>query len=146
MAQTVNHLLAMWETQVQSLCQEDPLEKEMATHSNTVAWKTPWMEEPGGYSPWVTKSRTGLRDFTFTFTASGASHYVPPTRLVKIGHQPFDTIFGTFDLSLWSNVSSHVISLGNNGSKCILLIMTFISPRMVVKHAGSQVISRQADL
>ena len=133
----------MWETQVQSLCQEDPLEKEMATHSNTLAWKTPWMEEPGGYSPWVTKSRTGLRDFTFT--ASGASHYVPPTRLVKIG-QPFDTVFGTFDLSLWSNVSSHVISLGNSGLKCILLIMTFKSPRMVVKHAGSQVVPRQADL
>ena len=39
---------AMQETQVQSLGQEDPLEKEMATHSSVVAWKIPWTEEPGG--------------------------------------------------------------------------------------------------
>jgi len=37
----------MRETQVQSLGQEDPLEKEMATHLSTLAWKIPWMEEPG---------------------------------------------------------------------------------------------------
>ena len=37
----------MWETQVLSLGQEDPLEKEMATHSSTLAWKIPWTEEPG---------------------------------------------------------------------------------------------------
>ena len=36
----------MWETQVRSLGQEDPLEKEMATHSSTLAWKIPWMKEP----------------------------------------------------------------------------------------------------
>ena len=44
----VKHLPAMRETRVQSLGQEDPLEKEMATHSSTLAWKIPWMEEPGG--------------------------------------------------------------------------------------------------
>ena len=38
----------MWETQVQSLSQEDPLEKEMATHSRSLAWRIPWTEEPGG--------------------------------------------------------------------------------------------------
>ena len=38
---------AMTETWVRSLSQEDPLEKEMATHSSTLAWKIPWMEEPG---------------------------------------------------------------------------------------------------
>jgi len=43
----VKCLPAMWETQVQSLSWEDPLEKEMATHSSTVAWKIPWTEEPG---------------------------------------------------------------------------------------------------
>ena len=47
MAQTVKHLPTMWETWVQSLGREDPLEKEMATHSSTLAWKIPWMEEPG---------------------------------------------------------------------------------------------------
>ena len=48
MAQTVKHLPTMRETQVQSLGREDPLEKEMATHSSTLAWKIPWTEEPGG--------------------------------------------------------------------------------------------------
>ena len=48
MAQTVKRLPAMQETWVQSLGQEDPLEKEMATHSSTLAWKIPLIEEPGG--------------------------------------------------------------------------------------------------
>ena len=43
----VKRLSAMRETQVQSLGLEDPLEKEMATHSSTPAWKIPWTEEPG---------------------------------------------------------------------------------------------------
>ena len=47
-AQTVKSLPAMQETQVQSLGWEDPLEKEMATHSSILAWKIPLMEEPGG--------------------------------------------------------------------------------------------------
>ena len=42
----VKHLPAMWETWVQSLGQEDPLEKEMAPHSSTLAWKITWTEEP----------------------------------------------------------------------------------------------------
>ena len=46
-AQTVKRLPAMWETQVQSLGREDPLEKEMAAHSSILAWKIPWTEEPG---------------------------------------------------------------------------------------------------
>ena len=48
MAQMVKHLPAVQETRVPSLGQEDPLEKEMATHSSILAWKIPWMEEPGG--------------------------------------------------------------------------------------------------
>ena len=43
----VKCLPTMPETQIRSLGQEDPLEKEMATHSSTLAWKIPWMEEPG---------------------------------------------------------------------------------------------------
>ena len=46
-AQMVKHLPTMWETWVRFLGQEDPLEKEMAPHSSTLAWKIPWMEEPG---------------------------------------------------------------------------------------------------
>ena len=47
MAQTVKNLLAMQETRGRSLGWEDPLEKEMATHSSIHAWKIPWTEEPG---------------------------------------------------------------------------------------------------
>ena len=47
-AQTVKRLPTMRETWVQSLGREDPLEKEMATHSSILAWKIPWTEEPGG--------------------------------------------------------------------------------------------------
>ena len=46
-AQRLKRLPAMWETWVQSLGREDPLEKEMATHSSILAWRIPWMEEPG---------------------------------------------------------------------------------------------------
>ena len=47
-AQTVKHLSAVQETWVLSLGWEDPLEKEIATHSRILAWKIPWTEEPGG--------------------------------------------------------------------------------------------------
>ena len=47
-AQRLQRLLLMRETWVRSLGQEDPLEKEMATHSNILAWRIPWTEEPGG--------------------------------------------------------------------------------------------------
>ena len=47
MSQMVKHLSTMWETWVPSLGQEDPLEKEMAIHSSTIAWKIPWTEEAG---------------------------------------------------------------------------------------------------
>ena len=52
MAQLVKNLPAIQETQVWSLNWEDPLEEGMATHSSILAWKVPWTEEPGGYSPW----------------------------------------------------------------------------------------------
>ena len=48
MAQTVERLSTMRETRVRSLGREDPLEKEMAIHSSTLAWEIPWTEEPGG--------------------------------------------------------------------------------------------------
>ena len=48
MVQMVKNLPAMLETRVQSLGQEDPLEKRMATHSRILAWRIPWAKEPGG--------------------------------------------------------------------------------------------------
>ena len=58
MAQKVKNLPEMQEAWVQSLGQEDPLEKEMATHSSILAWETPWTEEPGE----MTQSWTRLSD------------------------------------------------------------------------------------
>ena len=62
MAQTVKCLPTMWETRVQPLGRENPLEKEMAPHSSTLAWKIPWTEEPGGLQSTGSQSRT-LSDF-----------------------------------------------------------------------------------
>ena len=57
-AQMVKSLPVMRETWVQSLGREDPLEKQIATHSSILAWRIPWTEEPGGLqSMWVTKSQ-----------------------------------------------------------------------------------------
>ena len=68
MAQTVKHLSTVRETRVRSLGREDPLEKEMAIHSSTIAWKIPWTEEPGRLQS-MGSQRVG-HDFTFTFTLS----------------------------------------------------------------------------
>ena len=62
----------MWEIQLQSLGREDPLEKEMETHSSTLAWKIPWTEEPG-YNPWSRKQldTTERLHFLFSLTWKG---------------------------------------------------------------------------
>ena len=65
--QRLNCLPAMQETWVRSLGREDPLEKEMATHSSILAWKIPWLEEPGGLQSTGLQSWTRLSDFTFFF-------------------------------------------------------------------------------
>ena len=67
-AQTVKRLPVMRETGVRFLSQEDPLEKEMAIHSSTLAWKIPWMEEPNRLQSLGWQRRTRLSDFTFTFS------------------------------------------------------------------------------
>ena len=70
----VKNLLALQETPVRSLGQEDPLEKEMATHSSIVAWRIPWTEEPGGLYiiHGVTKSQIRLS------TQACTQHFPPP--------------------------------------------------------------------
>ena len=62
MAQTVKNLLSVWEIWVQSLGQEDPLEKGMATHSSILAWRSPWTEEPDGLQSMGLQSQTRLCD------------------------------------------------------------------------------------
>ena len=63
----VKNLSAMQETQVQSLGQEDPLEKEMAMHSGILAWRIPWTEEPGGLQSSGLESDTTDQRTRFTF-------------------------------------------------------------------------------
>ena len=65
MAQAVKRLPAVRETWVRSLGWEDPLEKEMATHSRILAWKIPWTEEPGRPQSMGSQSRTQLNHFTY---------------------------------------------------------------------------------
>jgi len=62
----VKRLSTMRETRVQSLGWEDPLEKEMAIHSSTIAWKIPWTEELVGYSPWGRKESDTTERLHFT--------------------------------------------------------------------------------
>ena len=60
MAQTVKNLPAMKETWVQSLAQEDPLEKGMASHCSILSWRIPWTEEPGGLQSTGSQSQKRL--------------------------------------------------------------------------------------
>ena len=67
LAQMVKRLPAVRETWVQSLGWEDPLEKEMATHSSTLARKIPWMEEPGRLQPRGRKESDTTERLSFPF-------------------------------------------------------------------------------
>ena len=76
----VKRLSTMWETWVRALGWEDPLEKEMATHSSTSAWKIPWMEEPGaGYCPWRRKESDTTERLHFHFQ----SYFVQSNKFEK---------------------------------------------------------------
>ena len=70
MAQRLKYLPPMRETQVRSLSREDPLEKEMVTHSSILAWRIPWTEKPGRLHPWGGKESdtTERLHFHFHFT------------------------------------------------------------------------------
>ena len=84
-AQTVKHLPAMQETPVRSLGWEDPLEKEMATHSSTLAWKIPWMEEPGRLqSMWSQRVRHTSERLHFHFLFTFFSLPFSPLTLLEL--------------------------------------------------------------
>ena len=74
----VKCLPTMWEIWVQSLYQEDPLEKGMASHSSTLAWKIPGTEEPGRlHSPWGHKQSDTTERLYFHFSLSFAKYGFP---------------------------------------------------------------------
>ena len=70
-AQMVKNLPAMQETRVQSLGQDDPLEKGMATHSSILAWRIPCTKETGGYSPWGGKESDTTEQLSLTHRHTG---------------------------------------------------------------------------
>ena len=65
MAQTVKNLPAIWEAWVGSQCWENALEKGTATHSNILAWRIPWTEDPGRPSPWGRKESETTERLSF---------------------------------------------------------------------------------
>ena len=74
--QTIKNLPAVQQTWVQYLCQEDPLEKRMATHSSILAWRISWTENLAGYSPWGCKESDTSEQLTlFTFTHTHTHTY-----------------------------------------------------------------------
>ena len=77
----VMNLPAMWETWVQSLGQEDPLEQGMATHSSIPAWRIPWTEKPGGLQS-MGLQRVGYNWATNTFTFKTTTYLHP--RLLRL--------------------------------------------------------------
>ena len=88
MAQTVKHLPTMRETGVPSLGREDPLEKEMETHSSILAWKIPWTEELGWLLSMGSQSRTRLSYLTITIkqsvTENALARWVGATYLLSL--------------------------------------------------------------
>ena len=127
-AQMVKHLPAMWETWVQSLHWKDPLEKEMATHSSTLAWKIPWTEEP---------DRLQLSDFTFTLTKllKALILWHSAFFIVQLSH-PYMTTGETIALTIQAFVSKVMSLLFNT---LFRLVITFLprSKRLLISWLQS---------
>ena len=70
----VKNLSATWETRVQSLGQEDPLEEGMATYSSILAWRIPWIEELMSYSPWGRKESDMTERLTLSVSSNVSSN------------------------------------------------------------------------
>ena len=83
--QRLKHLPAMWETWVRSLGQEDPLEKEMATHSSILAWRIPWTEELGGLQSMGRKEldTTERLQFHFHFGNAALINYLMEAKIIQ---------------------------------------------------------------
>ena len=79
-AQLVENPPAMWETWVPSLGWEDPLEKGMETHSSILAWRVPWTEQPGDWSPQGCRVlHARVAEHTYTYTRTHMHTHTPST-------------------------------------------------------------------
>ena len=120
-AQRVNRLSTMLETWVRSLSREDPLEKEMAIHSSTLAWKVPWTKEPGGL--WSMGSQSQTRLSNFTFCLSVCSQSCPVLCDPRGCSPPGCSVHGIFQARIqkWAAISSSRGSSWPQGSNLHLL-------------------------
>ena len=110
MAQRLKHLPAMWETWVRSLGWEDPLEKEMATHSSTLAWRTPWREEPGRLQSMG--SQRVRHDWATSL------HFTSAFFIVQLSH-PYMTTGKSIPLTRWTFVDKTMSLLLNMLSRSV---------------------------
>ena len=125
-AQTVKSLLAMWETWVWSLVWEDPLEKEVATHSSILAWEIPWTEEPGGLQStgfqgvkhdWVTSlsfssgCRTGKVKFSFQSQRKAVPKNVQTMGQLHSFHMPGKQCSNYCPIALISHASKVMLKI-----------------------------------
>ena len=108
----VKNLPAMLEMEVRSLGQEDPLKKEMATHSSILAWRIPWTEEPGG----LQSMRSQMLDVTERLTLSLHFHFcllLQPGSFLRVvilrcfpgGCSTTSTVAGTLQAGTWGKHS-----------------------------------------
>ena len=122
----------MWETRVQSLGQEDPLEKEMATHSSILAWRIPWTEEPGGLQftgsqrvghNWVTSLFTfylpaeppGKPRFSFSIFSSV---FLPPVS--SSSFLPFHEVLHCLDRPITSSTAYRLMTFRSVSNRSLL--------------------------
>ena len=98
----------MHKTQVQSLGQEDCLEKEMATHSSTLAWKIPWMKEPGGLQSTGSQKSDTTEPLHFTFIIGDWN--------AKGGSQETPGVTGKFGLGVWNEAGQRLIEFSQQNA------------------------------
>ena len=135
MGQLVKSLPIMWETRVQSLGREDPLEKEMATHSSTLAWKIPWIFHGIGYSPWGCKESDTTEQLHFIHfnpilaappMTSSKPNYLLPFNTLRLKLQQMDMEETNIQPIQWSHfrdqIQVHGVSHGWINTDLLLVI------------------------
>ena len=128
-AQMVKHLPTMRETWLQSLCWEDLLEKEMATHSSMLAWKIPWMEEPGRLqSTGLQRVQTRLSDYHYHL-------WLQRIKPIWFQYWPWKRVFTITSAYSWQNLVSLCLLLFVLQGQIFLLLQ--VSLVFVLLHFSS---------
>ena len=118
MAQRLGHLPAMQETWVQSLGWEDPLEKEMATHSSILAWRIPWREEPGGLQAMGLQTSDTIERLHFHFhSISGFSK--ENNGIISINSME-KVKYLCADCKIWSGLAVYIVTLNEKEPPFVL--------------------------